>query len=317
MRALLATSALLCIAALAAAAGQSDEELAEQMLAPDGTPYATETARDVMQMQATGDNLLRNGSFEAGRWWPEGWQVMDRLTTFWHTGGTDGERCLRVFTNVLDTQWKSRFDEVRAAVREATEDGRVDPQKLPENPVPKAPERIPTRPPYYDTVAGLHGVHYRSHYVPIKPRAIYRFSVDARTDKDTTGEPMVFIKGFFDQKIETGDGVQTVRRNAYRAPMTLDPCDKQWRRYARLFHPWRSKSTLGGKPLEAEVLQVQLYAYWRPGNYYFDNVRLDIVGMEEPEEETPSAEEQPPEEPAPDTAKPAPTTEDGFPVFDP
>ena len=128
---------------------------------------------------------------------------------------------------------------------------------------------------------------------------------------------MVFIKGFFDQKVKTAAGETVIKRNAYRAPMTLDPCDEKWRRYARLFHPWRSKSTLGGKPLRPQYLQVQLYAYWPPGTYYFDNVRLEVVGMEKE-----GAEQNKPEPPAPagKASKPGPPEkpdEDEFPVFNP
>jgi len=282
-----------------------------QLLAPDGIPYATQNAFDVMQMKAKSANLLQNGSFETGRYWPYGWQATDGLTTFWATGGTDGQRCLRIYTDVFDVQWKARSDEVRAAVDEATRRAGGDPQSLPESPVPPPPERIPTRPPYYDTVAGLHGVHYRSHYVKCTPGAVYRFSIDARTEAE--GEPKVFVKGFFDQKMQTKDGYQVVRRDAYRAPIFLDPCDDQWRRYARVFHPSQSKSTLGGKELETEWLQVQIYAYWKPGSYYFDNVRLEIVGMEEPEPRKVAEEPKSPKE-----REPAPQLgEDEFPVLAP
>jgi len=279
------------------------------LLAPDGVPYDNEASFDVMQMRPLSGNLLANGSFEEGRYWPRGWEATDGLTTFWIAGGTDGHRCLRICTDVLDAQWKARFDQVRAAVEAATRRAGGDPQALPEDPVPPAPERIPTQPPYYDTVAGLHGVHYRSAYVKIAPGAVYRFCIDARTE--AVGEPKVFVKGFFDQRMQTRDGVQTVRRDAYRAPIFLDPCDEQWRRYARLFHPSRSKSTLDKQPLKAEWLQVQIYAYWQPGDYYFDNARLEIVGMEEPPPAATPKREAKPEQPAPKLP------EDEFPVFDP
>ncbi|MCK4284281.1 MAG: hypothetical protein KAX44_08190 [Candidatus Brocadiae bacterium] len=309
---------LLAVALLVMGAGHGSEPSEKkkqeaQLLAPDGVPYDNKSSFDVMQMKALTGNLLQNGSFETGRYWPHGWQATDGLTTFWGGGGTGGKRCLRIYTDVLDAQWKARETEVRAAVDYASRRTRGNPQSLPRNPIPGAPERIPTSPPYYDTVAGLHGVHYRSHYVTCKPGAIYRFSVDARTDAE--GEPKVFIKGFFDQKMKTADGYQTVRRDAYRAPIFLDPCDDQWRRYARTFHPSRSKSTLDGKPVKTEHLQVQIYAYWKPGNYYFDNVLLDIVGMEEPEEEK-KAEEPGKAEPAKKKETPEPG-EDEFPVFDP
>ena len=286
-----------------------DREMA-QLIAADGVPYDNEESARVLQMKALSGNLIPNGSFEQGRYWPAGWQATDGLTTFWAEGGTDGRRCLRIDTDVLDVQWKDRFEEVRAAVAAATRKAGGDPQSLPQNPLPPAPKRIPTQPPYYSTVAGLHGVHYRSAYVKVMPGAIYRFSIDARAEAD--GEPKVFIKGFFDQRMKTSEGWQTVRRNAYRAPIFLDPCDGQWRRYARTFHPSKSTSTLDKKPLKAEWLQVQIYAYWKPGDYFFDNVRLDIVGMEEAVEPAPSTKPGPkPKEPAPRLGK------DEFPVFDP
>jgi hypothetical protein len=277
-------------------------------------PYDNAESLRVMRREPLSENLLANGSFERGRYWPSGWQFTDGLTTFWVHGGTDGQRCLRIYTDVLDAQWKRRQEQVRSALSAASREADGDPQSLPDDPRPAVPERIETQPPYYSTVAGLHGIHYRSDYVPVTPRAIYRFSIDARTEvADEPHEPKVFIKGFFDQRIATRDGVQTVRRNAWRAPMTLDPCDRQWRRYAGELHPWRSKSTLGGKPLKPELLQVQIYAYWRPGDYYFDNARLEIVGMDQPEPEEQHKEKRGPK-PA---GQPAPLDESGFPVFRP
>jgi hypothetical protein len=309
------TCALLALFAIGAAepkapdAAPAADARPSQLVAPDGVPYDNAESFDVMQMKPLSDNLLANGSFEEGRYWPYGWEATDGLTTFWIGGGTQGHRCLRIYTDVLDAQWKARFDEVCAAVDAAARKAGGNPQALPTNPVPPAPERAPTEPPYYDTVAGLHGVHYRSAYINVTPGAIYRFSVDARTE--AKGEPKVFVKGFFDQQMQTRDGVQTVRRDAYQAPMTLDPCDGQWRRYARLFHPSQSRSTLDKQPLRAEWLQVQIYAYWRPGNYYFDNARLEIVGMED----LPSAPAPKPE-PKPEPRGPA-LPDDAFPIFNP
>jgi len=312
MRMIVATLCVLGVAALALPA--TEEPKPEwDMVAPDGVPYDNEESCLLMQKEARTANLLGNGSFEKGRYWPLGWQATDGLTTFWIDGGTDGKRCMRIYTDVLEAQWYARQDEVRAAVDAAGKKTGGNPQSLPQSPIPPAPERIPTQPPYYDTVAGIHGVHYRSEYVKVQPRAIYRFSIDARTDG--TSAPRVFIKGFFDQKMKTAKGIETVRRDAYRAPMILDPCDKHWRRYAREFHPWKTKSTLAGKPLRPEWLQVQIYAYWRPGNYYFDNVRLDVIGMEEPDPAS-NARPEPGKVPAhKEEARPE-LDDDGFPIFD-
>jgi hypothetical protein len=292
-----------------AADEEADAERAN-LVAPDGIPYDNEQSYDVMQMKALSRNLLTNGSFENGRYWPFGWEATDGLTTFAVSGGTDGYRCMHLYTDVLDAQWGPHNRALRAAVARAEAMAGGDPQALGKDPRPPPPTRIPTNPPYYDTVAGLEGIHYRSEYIRLKPRAIYRFCVDARTDAE--GAPKVFIKGFFDQKMKTRNGWEVVRRNAYRAPMILDPCDEQWRRYARTFHPSRSKSTLDKEPLKTEHLQVQLYAYWKPGNYYFDNCRLEIVGYEEPDEPEPGPKPATQEEP-----KVPALGEDEFPVFDP
>jgi len=287
-----------------------------QLLAPDGIPYDNEGSLQATEMKALSANLVSNGSFEAGRYWPFQWQATDGLTTFWIEGGTDGSRCIRIYTDVLEAQWKDREERVRGAVQAAAAKAGGDPQSLPADPVPAPPERIPTNPPYYDTVAALHGVHYRSDYINCLPGAVYRFSIDARTEAE--GEPKVFIKGFFDQTVDTRDGPRVIRRDAYQAPIFLNPCDGQWRRYARRLRPWQSKTKLGGKPLKPQWLQVQIYAYWKPGNYYFDNVRLEIVAMEEPEPET---SERPPKQNAPKGPEQSPKTparqEEEFPVFKP
>jgi hypothetical protein len=156
-------------------------------------------------------------------------------------------------------------------------------------------------------VAGLHGIHYRSDYVPLEPGAVYRFSVDARSDG---GTPKVFIKGFVDQRVRTEQGVRVLKRNAYRAPLTLHGCGREWRRFARVFHPARSKSTYRARLIQPQYLRVELYAYWPPGNYQFDNVRLDIVGYEKVRREA----EEPEDRPEDETFVPE-RTEDGFPVL--
>jgi len=311
--ALLAALALaLHFASRPAACAEPEAGRPGEFRAPDGVLYDNEESDRLMQMKSLSGNLLSNGGFELGRYWPSGWQATDGLSTFWVGGASEGRRCMRLFTNVLREQWNDHDTRVRHTVDAIVKAGR-DPQKLPTSPLPPPPERLPTRPPYYDTVGGLDGVHYRSEYIKCEPGAIYRFSVDARNEGK--GEPRVFIKGFFDQKMKTANGVEVVRRNSYRAPMILDPCGEQWRRYVRLFHPSRSKSTLGAKPLPTEYIQVQLYAYWPVGNYYFDNVRIDIVGREAPEQ--PEAEQQP-AEPEPDEKEqeePPKLDEHGFPIF--
>jgi hypothetical protein len=120
---------------------------------------------------------------------------------------------------------------------------------------------------------------------------------------------MVFVKGFFDRPAMTESGAQSLKREIYRVETTLHGCDGEWRRFARVFHPALSKSTVEGKPKQPEWLRVELYAFWPVGVYEFDNVRIEVVGHEEI---------QPPPQPTPAQApeKPAqPLKDDEFPVF--
>lgn len=253
--------------------------------------------------------LLRNGSFEEGRWWPAGWDPVDKLGTIWADGGTDGDRCLRADTNLLESQWLPWNEQVLKLASDASaaaKDG--DAQSLQADPIPDPPARLPTKPPYYNTVGGNHGIHYRSNFIKAEPRAIYRFSVDARCEKN--GEPKVFLKGFFDQRRVMEQGEVVLKRNAYRADMTLAGCGPAWQKYVRIFHPERSTSTNAGKPLRVEWLRVELYAYWPAGVYEFDNARLEIIGYEDAPPPAPSAAT-----PAPAKSEPVRNPDDEFPVL--
>ena len=285
---------------------QSAEDRKEEVkVAADGVPYADKASYELMQQKPLTGNLVTNGSFEEGRYWPFGWDPVDRLGTFWVEGGTNGRRCVRLYTDLLDDQWVKWNERVLQSVEALSVKTKGRPQILPENPVKDPPPRTPTRPPYYDTVAGLHGIHYRSPMVKIVPGAVYRLSVDARTDAE--GVPIVFTKGFLWYRV----GNTEYWRNAGRSPRHLHGCGKEWKRFAHVFRPSKWKSTVEDKPVKPEVLQVQLYAYWKPGNYYFDNVRLDIVGYEKVEEEA-----RPVQKPQPERKKESEPGEDGYPVFD-
>jgi len=288
--------------------GEREEDIPAWQVAPDGVLYADRKSYEIMQMKPLGPNLIPNGSFEQGRYWPFEWEPTDRLGTFWVVGGSHGKRCIRLYTDLLDEQWVEWNETVLAAVEKASKRTKGKPQSLKKNPVPNPPPRKPTSPPYYDTVGGLHGIHYRSPMIKITSGAIYRVSVDACADVEAA--PKVFTKGFFRHR--------GLWRNAGRAPMALRGCGKRWKRYARTFCPSDWKSTLDDKPISAELLQVQLYAYWPVGNYYFDNVRLEIVGMKEPEPEEQKGEAGGAASDKDNGGEEAPELgEDEFPVFDP
>lgn len=307
MRETISVALLLCaLAAAVQASGAGGSKSEKKMVASDGVRYGDVRCRRVMQKEALSKNLLPNGSFEKGRYWPAGWEPIDRLGTFWTKGGTDGDKCMRIFTNVLDTQWVRWNKKVRETIENVAKRNGGDPQSASSNPLPQPPKRKETSPPYYDTVAGLHGIHYRSRRVKLKPGAIYRISIDARTEAGKA-EPIVFVKSFFE--------FRGVMRNAGRAPLHLYDCGEKWKRYARVFHPAEWTSTVRGKPITPEKLEVQIYAYWPPGNYYFDNVQLHIVGHQEVPDRKEKAQHE--KERKEREKKRQQMGEDEFPTFDP
>ena len=306
-------AALILLGGFAAAAGADPADATKDRdalpPAPDGVKYLNRDSFSAMQMKALSGNLVRNGSFEDGRWWPAGWDPCDKLGTFWVPGGTDGKRCIRIDTNLQDDQWVAWNEKVLALAAQAAKQSAGDAQAAAEDPIPNPPARQPTKAPYYDTVGGNHGIHYRCELIRVEPGAIYRLSVDARNT--CGGEPMVFIKGFFGRPTMTESGEQVLERSIYRVECTLHNSDGEWRRFATVFHPALSKSTVEGKPKQPEWLRVELYAFWPVGIYEFDNVRIEIVGREEIQ--------PPPQQPAAPKApeKPAkPLKDDEFPVFD-
>lgn len=313
-------------------------------LAPKGVPYGNNRSREACQLKAIGPNLLDNGSFEKGRHWPYNWDPVDGLGSFWVKEGTHGKRCIRLYTDVLDTQWIEWNEKVMGKYDRLKEQAKKKGKAFSQYPLPEAPAKIPTHPPYYDTVGGIHGIHYRSRMVKVRPGAIYRVSLDARVSP--CGTPKVFTKGFRPerQRIIATDGDKTfyldsvketdaapaprrrrgkksevryieLMRNTGRAPMSLHGCGKEWKRFARTFHPAKWTTTRDDKPIFTEYLQVQIYAYWPVGNYFFDNVKLEIVGYDEPpetkKETADSAKDRDKKKPPPKLA------EDEFPVFAP
>jgi hypothetical protein len=298
-------TALICGQACDSAAPAADEQ--DLPIAADGVKYASREVRDLMEIPAVSHNLLANGSFEKGRYWPEAWDPADRLGTFWAEPGSQGRRCIRLDTNLIDTQWVEWNEKVLALVKDASERTGRRPQSLEADPVPNPPPRQPTHPPYYDTVAGIHGIHYRSEFFPAKPGAVYRFSVDARAS--VQGEPKVFIKAFVDERRRVEEGESVLKRNAYRAPMTLYGCGPEWKRFAFILHPTQRKTASIPNPLQPQWLRVELYAYWPVGTYEFDNARIEIVGYDAVETVPQSSPQQKDDKPQ------KPQEQDRFPVF--
>jgi len=235
-------------------------------------PESPESGDALLYKSITG-NLLKNGSFEKGRYWPYGWEPVDKLSSFWETsGGSHGKRCLRFFTKPEDgqaTKWNAK---VRALIDELKTKTKGRPQSVSKNPLPPPPQPdFPSN--KYATVGGIHGTVYLSEPIKLKPGGIYRITFDIKNDTGKGGM-IIFVKGYFFYK-------QHGRyRNCGRLQKKLVDATNEWRRVSIIFHPSTWTSVFGQEKVRAEHMKIQLYSYWPPGNYYWDNVKLDIIGFE-------------------------------------
>jgi len=209
-------------------------------------------------------NLVVNGDFEKAsrgkndRGRPDGWQHPDGLTSFWTQAPGRKGKCIKIDTDVLASQFRKREDEIAAAL----EKGRK---------MPPAPKRLPTRPPKYDTVAGIEGVHFVTEDIPIDPSKHYRLEVDVRVDGK--GKPKVWIKGY--AQIKSSSGTRT--RIVWKKALDCAGADKEWATYSMVF-PRNTRI-----PSRVDHVRVQLYPYWPPATYWFDNVRLTEISKAERE----------------------------------
>jgi hypothetical protein len=221
------------------------------------------------------ENLVMNGDFsvnQAGA--PVGWTRPDNLTVFWEEGGVHGEgKCLRLDTDVYRSEWEAH-------------------RKSPEKPLKKTP----TSGTKYDTVGGTAGVAVYSHPILVDPGACYRVGYDVKGQ----GEPFIFVLGYWkcgpEQLKEMGEKIffkpvpdgPSFSLVAYgtsgeekRQPRAGDFIQCYRRRIVARFPPgkdktWRHYETVLQFPEDSpvQVALLEIYGYWPPGEYWFDNVRV-------------------------------------------
>jgi len=223
---------------------------------------------------AHGKNLVKNGGFEQGKnGRPVAWSKIDDLTIFWEHHGRPG-RCIHMDTDVYRSEWQKNKDHP-GSVRKKT----------------------PTTGNKYNTIGGSVGAALYSAPIPVESDAWYLVEFDV---KGPGGEPFLYIKGyrvctkedaeregtliFFKpfadgpsfSLISMGGVGQEKRRphpgdylQVYRARVItkFTPHAKgQWH------HVWRVVHFKKQRHIQAVLLE--LYAYWPPGDYYFDNVSM-------------------------------------------
>jgi hypothetical protein len=248
-------------------------------------------------LKALGKPLNVNGDFEQGA---KGWQGPDNVASFLeagpHTGLAAAGRgtVLRIRTDLARDPWLEYYRNLRLGLADANH-----------------PPAIATD-TSYNSVAGLEGVHFNSDWLPATPGARYWLTADV---KKPGGTPKIFVKGFIDWSAQA-DGLPELsmverkltpqafaaltpeerkkliaedaaahgdryRRESYRWFLNCIEGGKDWTHHAAPFPP------RGGLPKNVQWLQIQVYAYWPPGTYYFDNVHL----YKDPTQKAPLPEE--------------------------
>lgn len=208
-------------------------------------------------------NLVRNGGFESGDKCPDGWLIryarvdlsnltdiraLDNLTLFWEAKAGPTGKCIRMDTDVIQKEVHRRMEALIAD--------------------PDAPRwtKTPTRPPKYDTAAGLEGVMFYSDPIPVEKGKFYRMLVDAMAR--TKGVPMMFVRGYGMAKTAKGKQVKKKLYDTYVSCRFTT--QGRWQHFEQNFCP------TDRTPAVTEI-RVMLYAYWPPGLYYWDNVAIAEV----------------------------------------
>jgi len=213
-----------------------------------GTPVRKpREAGDVPVPEKFGAALTVNGSFERGSGeQPTGWQRIDGLTSFWvdDPTGTGRGKVIKMDTRVLQRQASEWWQRWRSGASAAD-----------------APEPIFATAPYYNSVGGLHGVHFYSDYYEVKPRKRYWVVAWMHGAGGKFFFPKVFVKGY--AMVGPGPGEsQPARREVWRTYIACRNPTRTWQRYCDEFVV----------PDTVKWVRIVLYAYWPVGIYYWDDV---------------------------------------------
>ena len=251
---------------------------------------------DESEPKTFGQPVNVNGRFEDGH---AGWDPPDNVATFITPGPAGKGKVLKITTDLQRAPWI----EYRRKLRFGLAD--------------------PTRPPKigkdssYASVAGMEGVHYRSHWIDATGGQRYWLIADMKGKTAGIFFPKIFVKGFMDygenatalperslvelkmtarqfanlpparQKALLAEDVKKhrdrYRRECFRWYLSCRNEENVWKHYAAPFPP------KGGLPAGVQWFKVQVYAYWPPGNFVFD----DVLMYKDPRQKAPLPEEKP------------------------
>ena len=218
---------------------------------------------EVPEPATLGPAVTVNAGFEKGSAeHPTGWDRTDGLTTFTKPDpdGIRG-RVLMMDTRMEQSQADAWWAKWRAGASPAD-----------------APQPILAKPPFYSSVGGLHGAHYYSDWHEVKPGMRYRMIAEMKGRSSGMFFPKVFVKGYAEVPPSRRED-KPQRREIWRTYMSCRNPEGTWKRYTVTFTiPAEGIQLTDGPSLKVKWLRVIPYAYWPPGRFYWDNVRV----VEEP-----------------------------------
>ena len=226
--------------------------------------------------------LNANGSFEAGA---KGWDMLDGVSTFIEPGPAGRGKVLRVQTDLARDPWLAWRRKLRLGL---VADASNPPQIR--------------RDTSYGCVGALEGVHYRSEWIRATPGQRYWLTADMKGKSVDIFFPKVFVKGYNDwsdvpdglteksmvelkitkeafaefsparqREVVAADAAKhpdRYRRECYRWYLACRNEENVWKHYVDPFPP------RGGLPEKVKWLRIEIYSYWPPGKFLWDNVWL-------------------------------------------
>ncbi len=221
-------------------------------------------AGNVPEPKVLGRMLSKNPGFEEGEGeTPTGWERIDGLTAFWLDDPTGAGRgkVIKMDTRMVQTQADEWWAKWRAGA-----------------PASKAPKPIFAKPPAYDSVGGLHGAHYYSDYFEIVPGKRYRVLADFKGKTTDFFFAKVFVKGY-GMVPPTVREREPQRREIWRTYLACRNFENTWKHYSETFTiPERGVRMSNVATVHVKWIRIIPYAYWPPGTFYWDNVKV----VEEP-----------------------------------
>ena len=111
-------------------------------------------------------------------------------------------------------------------------------------------------------IAESYGLSYYSDAIPVKPDQAYRITFDYKGKGG--GKVWVRCYGLYEGEM----------RRRYEKVIPCEGRGNEWITQSAVFHPTRERP-------QVSEMKVMLYAYYPPGIYWFDNIRIVPISQEE------------------------------------